>query len=421
MIDNITADKPLAERIRDVLIYTFPVHDVAQTRWQFTQNPANRHGAPPNVLCHHRRLLDHRARTVTMPNNDTLYTIAWLDLADGPLLLSLPDMRDRYYSFAFLDIFTNNAACIGRRTTGTAAACFLLAGPDWQGQVPDGARLLRLPSNDIWALGRVLIDGEDDLAAVHALQDAMRLEELTAGHVPRLLQTMPDERNPATYLDLVNEVLGRNPIPAHEQELVMGFAGLGVRPGLIGAWQTLDEAVRDAWSEGHAINLKDLKKAPPNTSHRNREGGSWSSGVDHLGNFGTDYAYRAFVSLVGIGALEREEAIYATALADASGNALDGQLAYRLPIPADVPIDAFWSLTMYEFAPDGRRFFVDNPLGRYALGDRTPGLVRSPDGAFDIWLQHAPPAPDRQANWLPTPAGRFSLALRFYQTRATSR
>lgn len=417
MSDNLSADQQLSARIHDALIYTFPVHDVAQTRWQFTQKRADSVGAPPNVLNHKRRLLDHRAREVTMPNNDTLYSIAWLELSGGPLLLSLPDMQDRYYSFAFLDIFTNNVACIGRRTTGTAAAVFLLAGPDWHGEVPKGTQLLRLPGNDIWALGRILIDGEGDLDAVHALQDAIRLEPLGVGKTPRLLQSVPDERVPERYLDLVNEVLGRNPPPAHEQALVDSFADLGIRPGVSGAWGQLDDTVRAAWSEEHALNLKGLRKTPPNTSYRNREGGSWSSGVDHLGNFGTDYAYRAFVSLIGLGALERDEAIYFTAMADSDGNALDGRHKYRLSIPADVPVDAFWSLTMYESAADGRRFFVDNRLGRYALGDRTPGIVRRADGSFDIWLQHTMPSGEQKANWLPAPAGSFSLALRFYQPR----
>jgi len=408
----------LQARIRNALVYTFPVHDVAQTRWQFTQNPANPHGAPPNVLHHNRRLLNHRARTVTMPNNDTLYSIAWLDLSGGPMLLSLPDMHDRYYSFAFLDIFTNNAACIGRRSTGTAAVTFLLAGPGWQGEAPAGTRLLRLPSNDIWALGRLLVDGEDDLPAVHALQDAMRLAPLGPTVLPKLLQTTPDERSPERYLELVNEVLGRNPVPGHERALVESLADLGVCPGARGAWQALDAAVRQAWTDRHAGNLHDLRKAPPNSSYRSGAGGSWSSGVDHLGNFGDDYAYRAFVSLVGLGALEREEAIYFTALTDGKGEPLDGANRYRLAIPADMEVDAFWSLTMYEFETDGRRFFTDNPLQRYALGDRTPGLVRRADGAFDIWLQHDAPADaDQRANWLPAPAGRFSLALRFYQPR----
>ncbi|WP_432259474.1 DUF1254 domain-containing protein [Cupriavidus sp. TMH.W2] len=419
MKEDLTSNSQLDARIREALVYTFPVHDVAQARWQFTQNRTDTHGAPPNALFHYRRLLDHRARAVTTPNNDTLYSIAWLDLSGGPLLLSLPDMRDRYYSFAFLDIFTNNVACIGRRTTGTAAASFLLAGPGWQGEAPAGAHVLRLPCHDIWALGRVLVDGEADLDAVHALQDAMRLEPLAGGQAQqaRLLQAAPDERDPERYLDLVNEVLGRNPIPANEQALVQGMADLGVRPGTVGAWRELDDTVRAAWAGHHAANLAALARTPSGTTLRNREGGSWTSGADHLGNFGDDYAYRAFVSLVGLGALEREEAIYATAMIDADGEMLDGRHGYRLHIPADLPIDAFWSLSMYELEPDGRRFFVDNPLHRYTLGDRTPGVARAADGSMDIQIQHAAPASDRQANWLPAPAGRFSLTLRFYQPR----
>jgi hypothetical protein len=76
----------------------------------------------------------------------------------------------------------------------------------------------------------------------------------------------------------------------------------------------------------------------------------------------------------------------------------------RLP-----PARAFWSLTMY----NERQYFVANPLGRYAIGDRDP-LVVGEDGALDIWLQHETPEPERQPNWLPAPAGPFSLMLRIY-------
>lgn len=415
--EQTTTDPALAARVREAFIYTFPVHDLAQVRWQITQNLQNRNRVPVNGLLHYRRLLDHRARTVTQPNNDTLYSLSYLALHDGPMLLRLPDMGERYYSVALLDIFTNNFACIGNRTTGTQAGEYLLAGPGWSGDAPAGAQLIRCPSNDVWLLGRLLVDGKHDLPAVHALQDAIRLEPVgrpdagTSG----LLDTVPDEADPDRYLELVNEVLGRNPVPEDERELVAGFAEVGIRPGHRAAYAGLPMPVQQAWREMLPALRKALARTPG--FGNGTESGPWQSGPDHLGNFGKDYTYRAHVSLIGLGALERAEAIYATCVSDTAGERLDGVRAYRLHIPPAMPVDAFWSLSMYEFAPDGRRFFTDNAIGRYTIGDRTPGLQVNADGSIDLWLQHARPEPGREANWLPAPAGRFSLTLRYYHPR----
>jgi hypothetical protein len=106
-----------------------------------------------------RRLLDHRDRWITMPNNDTLYSIAWLDLSGGPVRFAYPAMDARYFSFAFLDPWTDNVACVSRRTTGGEARTLWLAPPDWTGEAPADVVPMRMASNDLWLLGRVLVDG----------------------------------------------------------------------------------------------------------------------------------------------------------------------------------------------------------------------------------------------------------------------
>jgi len=404
----------LDQRIRAAFIYTFALHDLARTRWRFTQHETT-HGRPANQLHHNRDLLDDRARQVTMPNNDTLYSLAWLDLSAGPATLTVPDMGSRYYSVALMDAFTNNFACLGLRTNGPGAHVFVIAGPAHHASapagLPNGAVLARAPCNDVWLLARVLVDGPSDLPQVHALQEQMRLG--TSAVPPARLQATPDETRPAAYLALVNEALARNGVPAHEQEMVAGFADLGVRAGDLAAWDTLSPGIREAWTRLWPALRHELEHPPKGSLRRNGPRGSWLSGMDHIGNFGTDYLYRAYISLVGLGALERPEAIYASALTDGDGQPLDGAHCYRLHVPARMPVNAFWSLSMYEFAPDGRRFFTANPIQRYAIGDRTPGLTRNADGSLDLAIQCAPPA-EGLANWLPAPKGRFAMALRYY-------
>jgi hypothetical protein len=406
-----TSSTDLDERIADAFVYGFAVHDLARTRRAATQDAANPGRFDANTLSHARRLLDHRDRWITMPNNDTLYTLAWLDLSGGPVTFAYPAMDERYFSFAFLDPWTDNAALVSRRTHGGAARTLWLAPPGWSGAPPAGATPLRMAANDLWLLGRVLIDGAPDLPAVHALQDAMRLD---APGAARPIGTVPDERDPRAFLALVNEALGRNPVPARDAARLARLAPVGLAPGERDAWARLDDATREAWTRAMPSLRQRLRPGDP--SHRKAVGPGWFSGLDHIGRFGDDHGYRAMVALIGLGALEREEAIYATCGQDVDGHRLDGAHAYALTVPADLPVGAFWSLSMYRMEPDGRGFFVDNPIDRYTIGDRTPGLVREADGAIVIRLGHAAPADARaRANWLPAPDGRFVLNWRLYE------
>jgi hypothetical protein len=402
----------LDTRITDAFLLGFAVHDLARLRWNATHNPANPNRFDVNTLSHARRLLDHRDRWVTMPNNDTLYSIAWLDLSAGPVRLSYPAMGERYFSFAFLDPFTDNVACVSRRTVGGAARTLWITPPGWVGETPAGTHPLPLPANDLWLLGRVLVCDADDLPAVHALQDAMRLD---APPVSRPWATAPAERDPKAFLAFACEALGRSPIPARDAAAFARAASVGLVPGATAPWDALDEATRDAWTRLMPEQLQRLRR--PDPARRAAIGGGWNAGLDHIGRFGDDHAYRAAIALVGIGALPRDEAIYATTGTDADGHRLDGAHRYRLHVPADLPVGGFWSLSIYRFEADGRGFFVDNPIDRYTIGDRTPGLQREPDGSILLTLQHAAPQ-ERPGNWLPTPEGRFGLAWRLYEPGA---
>ena len=78
------------------------------------------------------------------------------------------------------------------------------------------------------------------------------------------------------------------------------------------------------------------------------------------------------------------------------------------------PVDAFWSLTMYSVP---KFLLVANPIDRYSIGDRTPGLQVAADGSLTIYLQHESPGADKESNWLPTPAGDFRPIMRMYQPK----
>ena len=128
-----------------------------------------------------------------------------------------------------------------------------------------------------------------------------------------------------------------------------------------------------------------------------------------------DYEKRAMGALMGIYGNSVEEAYYSSYQTDASGAALDGANAYEVHFPPGIPVDLFWSLTMYGL-PD--RLLVANEIERYSIGDRTEGLVTAADGSTTLYIQHDRPEGDKAANWLPAPAGPFFLVGRFYGPQA---
>lgn len=410
--------------------YAYPLFEMSRVRYGALQAPQNPARGQVNLVGHRRNLSDHRSRAVTTPNNDTLYSACWIDLSQGPVRIDVAAMpAGRYWSVALMDFFSNNFAMLGTRLDGVGPAAATLVGPGWRGATPAG-RVLRAPGNDVWLLGRWLVDGPQDLAAAHAMQDGLRVTALAGavaaggvapvdrmaagqggGRVPPRSATDPE-----TYLAVVNEALAHNRPPADEAALLAGLATVGLRPGERDAWSTLDEGLRAAWRERMPALHTALRSG---LGRGARELQGWRLPPPQLGNFGRDHALRAAVALGGLAALEPIEAVYFSRQDDAAGQSLDGSRRYRIRVPAGgLPTDAFWSLSVYERMDDGRLFFTDNPIQRYAVGDRTPGLQRHSDGSLELWLQHqAPGDPAQRSNWLPAPAGPLQLTLRAYLPR----
>ncbi|RZT30898.1 DUF1254 domain-containing protein [Cupriavidus agavae] len=403
---------------RDAVIYTLPLYEMARMRaatcprrdraGQFAGDGAESTLRWVNHLIHTRELLGPQHRQVVTPNNDTLYTNAWLDLTRGPVVIDVPDFAGRYYVLGLLDFYTNPFGYIGSRTTGTGAGQFLLHGPDWQGQVPAGMHAVPCPTNAVWMIGRLLVDGEADLPVVHALQDAISLKRLDGaqaafafdvGMQPR--EHLGDARR---FAEVVNRMLADNPPPPAEAALAQSFAAAGIGAGLIPSAAQLD-VLHGALADV----LRDL--AEPQASDM---GGGWAMSVDVRESYGTNYLQRALVARNYIGALGVQEAMYVMADRAGEGAPLDGRHAYRLHFaPGNLPeVGAFWSLTMYD---KGDCMLVPNAIDRYSLGDRSPSLQRAADGGLTIHFSAQPPAdPALHGNWLPAPAGPFYVALRLY-------
>ena len=394
---------PLAAAARDAWIYGLALVENARTRREVQVT-----GTAPNRLLHMRGLTTPRNQFVTTPNNDTLYSRSWLDLSRGPVRVTIPPTGARYVSVAFMDMYTNNFAVLGTRTTGGDGGTFTVVGPD---AATDDPLAVRAPTPWVWMLVRLLVDGEADLPAANALQDRMRVDG-RAGAYPARTYADRDARWDA-YFATVQALLVENPPPVTDDRFFDRVAPLG-----LGARGGFDPA---RFSAAQAAEIEQGVTAARTLLKTTRRQGpvmdSWVYPKANLGDFGQDCLYRAQVALGGLAALPRVEAMYMRPIGRDGRIPFDSAQSWVLALPGDKlpPVDSFWSLTMYQATPDGQFYFFDNPINRYAIGDRTPGLSRDASGGLSIWMTRTDPGPARRANWLPTPpSGNFGIVFRAY-------
>jgi hypothetical protein len=400
---------------RDAWIYTLPLIEMAATRAGTLNPPAPRQPLAPNHFRHARVLSTPRDRLVTSPNNDTLFSNAWIDLTRGPVTLTIPPTGQRYISVAIMNMYTDNDAVLGTRTVGPGGGRFTIVGP---GQAGSGANVARLATPHGWILVRTLIDGEADLPAAHAVQGQLRLEG-PATPPPPPYATRHDKWG--DYFASAQRLLVSDPPPATDSRLLAAIAPLG-----LDAHGGFD-AKRFSAAEAAEIEagVADARTLLLGAGQAANFVGGWTYPRQGLGIFGQDYRFRAQVALVGLAALPSVEAMYMRPEGDDGRRAFFvGADTWRLSFAkgAFPPVDGFWSLTMYEVTPEGQAFLTANPINRYSIGDRTPGLKTNPDGSLDIWISRTDPGGDRTANWLPAAAqGPYRMTLRTYLPRAAIR
>lgn len=373
---------------------------------------------PFNVLYSEPRLLGPQDNKVVSPNNDTFYSRALLDLRGEPQVLQVPAIADRYYNFQLVDMRTDNLDYIGTRATGREAGRYLIAGPDWQGEVPAGFNgVIRSPSRLVFLLGRTEVKGDADQGAAaqvikgYVLQPLSKVLGTPAPEALAKLQlpTYEDtKQGPAVALfSRFNALAALHQWTPSEQRKLARYAEIGVTPG---AEFVPPPALKDAISDGAQAGREQVRTASSTLSVEKQ---GWFASPTNVGKFGDDDLTRAAVAWRYIYANDPVEAMYPMALHDAQGQLLDGNKSYRLHFAAGQlpPVDAFWSLTLY----DGKtQLLVANPLSRYALGDRSQDLHYDADGGLTLTLAHEAPKHAPQGNWLPTPAGPFNLLLRLY-------
>lgn len=406
---------------REAYTFGYPLVLMDATGRSLTAVPrATSSRAPANQFAHLREFPDATFTDVVSPNADTLYSTAILDLRREPTVLSIPDAEGRYYLMPMLDAWTNVFASPGKRTTGTSGGAFAIVGPHWDGELPSGLERIDSPTNLAWVIGRTQTDGKADYASVHRFQDGLRLTPLSAfgsdDEPPEVpvgdhSDLAPVDRVAAMdageFFSRLAELMVDNPPSEADRPALARFATIGLAPGepfRLDRFDSDRRAAIEAAPEQVRAGIAEMLARPNPANLVN--GWTYFTG---LGAYGTDYGLRALVAAVGLGANLAEDAIYPNIRVDAAGQPLNGQHDYRLHFAAGEtpPVNGFWSVTMY----NDRQFFVDNPIDRYAIGDRD-ALEPNADGSLDLLIQHEAPA--STANWLPAPEGSFNLILRMY-------
>ncbi len=411
----------------EAYIYGYPLVTMELTRRVLT-NVAAPDGklAPMGQFARLRTYPTPADKEVTAPNADTLYTLAWLDLAKEPWVLSIPDMRDRYYLMPMLSGWTDVFQVPGKRTTGTKAQTYAITGPGWKGTLPAGVKEYKSPTSMVWILGRIYCTGTpEDYKEVHALQDQFAVVPLSAYGKPytpppgkvdpsidmkTAVREQGNRMRAGEYFKLVAALMKDNPPAKADAPVVANMAKIGIVPGQAFDIAQLEPAVQKGL-EG--VPKAGFEKIMAHFKAAGKDVNGWVF-TTKTGLYGTDYVQRALITAIGLGANRPQDAVYPTSEVDAEGKPYDGANTYVMHIAKGQtpPVRGFWSLTMY----DGQYFFVPNPLNRYTLSSRFK-FNYNKDGSLDLYIQKDSPGKDKEANWLPAPAGKFILMLRLYWPR----
>jgi hypothetical protein len=372
-----------------------------------------------NVLYNAVTLAGPNTNSVADPNDDTLYSTAFLDLRAGPQLLRVPAVSGRYVDFQLLDMYTNTIADVGVLTGGGNGGTYAIVGPGWHGTTPKGVVRIDVPTPDAWLLGRTQVKGPADLLAAVDLETQYSLTSLS-GHGsgtiggPSTFACPAPALPPSTSLDFLGELekdMAADPPSAADGPVVQAMAAAGIGPGRTpgSASSSHTAAYIQALRLGASL-MAGAARADSTTIWTGYTRGAV------VGSYGTDYLGRARLAEETLGTQVPAQAVYFDARGAQSGpttTPLIGTHSYEIRFPADeLPphgSDGFWSITLYNAAGS----LAANPIGRYSIGDETPGLVRGKDGSLTIVVSVSRPA-EATANWLPAPTGAFSLVLRVY-------
>jgi hypothetical protein len=410
---------------KEAYIYGEPLVDNYRIQYAYFVDSKNpEYKAPWNQLWNSARLFSPADKAVQTPNSDTLYSMLGADLRSEPLVLTVPAMeKKRYFSVQLIDWYTFNFDYIGSRTTGNGGGSFLLAGPGWKGETPKGIDAVFHSETELAFPGyRTQLFNPDDIENVKKIQTGYTVQPLSAFLGQPAPQAAPaidfikpltpaEQRTSIEFFNILNFVLQFCPTVPSETELMARFARIGVGAGKTLNASTLSPDVKAAIEQGMTDAWVDLAALQKRIDAKEVTLGDMFGTREYLKN---NYLYRMAAAVNGIYGNSKQEAMYPIYAVDADGQKLDGTKGYSVRFgPGQLPpVNAFWSLTMYELPSS---LLVANPLNRYLLNSpMLPQFVKDADGGLTFYIQNESPGADKEANWLPAPKGPFVMFMRLY-------
>jgi hypothetical protein len=424
---------------REAYVYGFPMVMNYKTMWNYSiDKHSSEYKGPFNRVSCEARLFTPEDKAVVTPNSDTPYCMFWMDVRAEPLVLSVPEMEpERFYHFQLVDLYTHNFAYVGTLTSGNGAGKFLIAGPDWDGEKPDGiTEVIHSETGFVFNVTRTQLFGPDDLDKVKGIQASYDLQPLSAflgteappaaprPDFPEWAEGAQFDERFFGYLDFMMDLLGS---PGEgEKELWDKLASLGIGPNGDFDFDALPKETQEALKAGVKEGLAELEafvgeytKDPLGSAKcfGTREflvnSAKENYDLDHPGML------RSAAAHTGLYGNSAAEAIYPAYFTDSDKEPLDASKhRYTLTFGKDAlpPAKSFWSVTMY----DGKtQLFIENPLERYLLNSTTmDDYVRGENEELVLHISKDSPGKDLEPNWLPAPDGPFYLVMRLYGPEA---
>jgi hypothetical protein len=409
----------------EAYIYGFPLVDNYRIQHSYFVDRGNAEfKAPWNTLLNNARVYTPDDKAIQSPNSDTPYSFVGADLRAEPVVFTVPAVEARrYYSLQFIDMYTFNFAYVGSRATGNGPGRYLLAGPKWKGEKPAGVTaVISCETEFAFVVYRTQLFDPGDIENVKKVQAGYKVETLSAflgtpapAAAPAIdfvkSLTPEQQRTSADFFAILDFVLRFCPPHPSETELMARLAKLGIGAAKTFDARALSSETRKAVEDGMADAWKAFaafKAAEIDTGKRAGEGFGTRAQLKN------DYMMRMTSAVLGIYGNSRDEAMYPVYFTDAAGQKLDGTRRYALRFPPGQlpPVNAFWSLTMYELPAS---LLYANPLNRYLINSAMlPSLKRDADGGLTLRVQNESPGQEMEPNWLPAPKGPFFAALRLY-------
>ncbi len=415
---------------KEAYIYGFPLVDSYRIQHAYFVDRENpEYKAPWNQLRNFSRVFTPEDKAVQTPNSDTPYSFLGMDLRAEPIVLTLPVIeKERYFSIQLIDAYTFNFDYIGSRATGNDGGSFLIAGPRWNGETPKGVKkVIRAETELVLAAYRTQLFNPADIENVKKVQAGYKVQPLSAflgqpapkapPAIDFIKPLTPDtQKTSLDFFTVLNFVLQFCPTHPSEKELMARFAKIGVGAGKTFEAAKLSPELKKAIEQGMADAWQAYADVKKRLDAKEVTSGDTFGTREYLQN---NYLYRMLAAMFGIYGHSKAEAMYPLYTVDDGGQPLDASkksYVVRFSQGKFPPVNAFWSLTLYELPSS---LLSANPLNRYLINSpMLPDLKRDADGGLTLYIQHESPGKDKESNWLPAPNGPFFMAMRLYWPKA---